>query len=314
MTGLIIITIVIFSLAAILLCVPQTKEKTNVWFAIFLFSAGMGYLVAILQYYILPVINNNVSIKITAQFISAFGFRFSPYFLLQTGISYSNVFSMHWKKRLTYLLPIPGIITFALDFIFIKEGFLTKHICESSLFWDVSIWAVPYGFLGIFFVFHAYYTEQNRKRKKQKLATFWIILPIIFIIVLDYGSSILKINGWQMWVISLIPTSISLVIFIFNLNKSGILGVKMNIHFEQVDLQKEELMELVSQLTGAQKEVLFLKLEGKTNQEIAKMRNVSLATVKSQINAIHKKLNIKNIDELKRIGMGSSKIKKAGLF
>lgn len=304
----------IFSLAAILLCVPQTKEKTNVWFAIFLFSAGMGYLVAILQYYILPVINNNVSIKITAQFISAFGFRFSPYFLLQTGISYSNVFSMHWKKRLTYLLPIPGIITFALDFIFIKEGFLTKHICESSLFWDVSIWAVPYGFLGIFFVFHAYYTEQNRKRKKQKLATFWIILPIIFIIVLDYGSSILKINGWQMWVISLIPTSISLVIFIFNLNKSGILGVKMNIHFEQVDLQKEELMELVSQLTGAQKEVLFLKLEGKTNQEIAKMRNVSLATVKSQINAIHKKLNIKNIDELKRIGMGSSKIKKAGLF
>lgn len=301
MTGLVIITIVIFSLAAILLWVPKTKEKTNVWFAIFLLSIGMVYPVAIVQYYILPKTNNNTFIKITVQFISAFSFRFSPYFLLQAGISYSNMFAVQWKRRLTYLLPIPGIITFILDFVFIKEGFLTKHICESSLFWDVAIWAVPYGLLGNFFVFHAYYTEQNRKRKKQKLVTLLVTLPTIFIIALGYGAPILKINGQQMWVISLIPASISLAIFIICLNTSGILGVKMKIQFEQVDLQKEELMELVSQLTEAQKEVLLLKLEGKTNQEVAKMRNVSLATVKSQINAIHKKLNIKNTDELKRL-------------
>jgi Response regulator containing a CheY-like receiver domain and an HTH DNA-binding domain len=295
------ITTVIFSLAIILLCVPKTKEKTNVWFAGFLFSAGTGYPVAILQYYILPETNNNTFIKIIAQFISAFGFRFSPYFLLQTGISYTNLFSMRWKRRLTYLLPTPGIITFILDFIFINEGFLTRYICESSLFWDVSIWAVPYGLLGNFFVFHAYYTEQNRKRKKQKLGMLLITLPTLFVIVLDYGSSILKINGRQMWVIRLILASISLAIFIIYLSKSGILGVKMYLKFEQVDLQKEELMELVSQLTVAQREVLLLKLQGKTNQEIAEMRNVSLATIKSQINAIHKKLNIKSIDELKHL-------------
>ncbi len=299
MTWLVIITIVIFSLATILIRVPQTKEKTNVWFAIFLFSVGMGYQVVVLEYYILPKTNDNVFIKITAQFISAFGFRFSPYFLLQFGISYSNLVLVQWKKRLTYLLPLPGIITFILDFIFINEGFLTKHICESTLFWDVSIWAVPYGLLGNFFVFQAYYTEQNRKRKKQKLATLLITLPTVFKIALDYGASILKIDGRQMWIISLIPTSISLAIFIIYLNKSGILGVRMNIQFEQVDIKKEELMELVSQLTEAQKEVLLLKLEGKTNQEITKIRNVSLATVKSQINAIYKKLNIKNVGELR---------------
>ena len=101
-----------------------------------------------------------------------------------------------------------------------------------------------------------------------------------------------------MWVISLIPVSISLAIFIIYLNKSGILGVKMYLKFEQVDIQ-EELKGLISQLTEAEKEVLFLKLQGKTNQVIAEMRNVSLATVKSQINDIHKKLSIKNIDEIK---------------
>lgn len=304
MTGLVVISIVIFSLATILLCVPKTKEKTNVWYAVFLFTSGMGYPVSILRYYILPVTNDNQFIKITAQFISAFGFRFSPYFLLQAGLSYSNLFSMACKRRLTYLLPIPGIITFILDFVFINEGFLTKHIYESPLFWDVSIWAIPYGILGNFLVFHSYYTEQDRKRKKQKLATFLITLPTIFIIVLDYGSSFLKINGWQMWVASLIPASIFLVIFIIYLNRSGILGVKMKIQFEQVDIQKEELNELISQLTEAEKEVALLKIEGKTNQAIAEMRNVSLATVKSQINAIHRKLNIKNIDELKSLKIG----------
>ena len=40
-------------------------------------------------------------------------------------------------------------------------------------------------------------------------------------------------------------------------------------------------MELVSRLTEAQKEVLLLKLKRKTNQEIAKMRNVTLTTVES---------------------------------
>ncbi len=301
MTGLIVLTIVIFTLATILLCVPKTKDKTNIWFAVFLYASGMGYPVSILRYYILPFIDHNVLVKITSQFISAFGFRFSPYFLLQAGISYSSLFSLKWKKRLTYLLLIPGIITFILDFIFINEGFFTKHIYESPLFWDVSIWAVPYGFLGNFLIFHAYYTEENIKRKKQKLATFLITLPTIFIIVIDYGASILKINGWQMWITSLIPTFILLIIFIIYLNKYGILGVKMNIQFEQVDVAKEAINELISELTEAEKEVVTLKLEGKTNQAIAEMRNVSLATVKSQINAIHKKLKIKNIDELKRM-------------
>ena len=121
----------------------------------------MRYLVSLLRYYILPETKNNI-FRITAQFILAFSFRFSPHFLLQSGISYSNMFSMQWKRRLTYLLPIPGIITFILDFVLIKERFLTKHICEISSFWDVSMWAVPYGLLGNFFVFHAYIQNKTK--------------------------------------------------------------------------------------------------------------------------------------------------------
>ena len=98
MIALVIITIAIFSLATILIRVPKTKDKTNFWFAIFLLTADMGYSVTILEYYILPETNDNVLIKIAAQFISAFGFRFSPYFFYKRALVIQICFQCHGKN------------------------------------------------------------------------------------------------------------------------------------------------------------------------------------------------------------------------
>jgi DNA-binding NarL/FixJ family response regulator len=87
-------------------------------------------------------------------------------------------------------------------------------------------------------------------------------------------------------------------IFIFYTHKHGVSRVKIKL--EPRDAYEEEKGDL-SLLTESEKEVAILKLQGKTNQAIAEIRNVSLTTVKSQINDIYKKLNIKNISELKRM-------------
>ena len=103
-----------------------------------------------------------------------------------------------------------------------------------------------------------------------------------------------------MWIISLIPAIALIYIFIFYAYQHGIFGIKIKL--EPIDTCKEEedeLFSLLSELTEAEREVALLKLRGKTNQAIAEIRNVSLTTVKSQINDIHKKLHIKNIDDLK---------------
>lgn len=127
MTILIIISIVISLIIFILLCAPKTKEKTNIWYAAFLASAGMGFPVAILRDYIIPATHNKIIIHIS-YFVAAVSYRFSPYFLLTAGMSYSNFINDTWKNRLKYLTLIPCFATFVLDFIFPSKGFLSLYL------------------------------------------------------------------------------------------------------------------------------------------------------------------------------------------
>ena len=87
-------------------------------------------------------------------------------------------------------------------------------------------------------------------------------------------------------------------IFILYSHKHGISRVKIKL--EPRDAYEEKKGDL-SLLTESEKEIALLKLQGKTNQAIAELRKVSLTTVKSQINDIYKKLNIKSIGELKHM-------------
>jgi DNA-binding CsgD family transcriptional regulator len=278
------------------LCIPKTKRKTNIWYAVFLASASLGYPVAVFRDAIIPVTQQKTMILI-AYFLVAMSYRFSPYFLLMAGLSYSNFIKNPWKNIIIYFTLIPCLATLILDYIFLAGGFLSVQIFHSSLFWTVSIWALPYGILGILFFIYAYFAELNSKRKKFKLFVSLINLPVLGNIFIAYAATSLKINGRNMWLISLIPAVALIYVWIFFAYKHGIFGDESNC--EPMDVSGEEIRELLAVLTEAEKEVALLKLQGKTNQAIADLRHVSLATVKSQINDIHKKLHIKNIKELK---------------
>ena len=61
----------------------------------------------------------------------------------------------------------------------------------------------------------------------------------------------------------------------------------------------QDFNSLLSELTSRQKEVYELIVAGKTNKEIMADLFIEQSTLKSHINQLYKKLNIKNRKELK---------------
>jgi DNA-binding CsgD family transcriptional regulator len=295
---LVLVSTAILLLCVILFCAPKSKSKTNLWYAAFLFTAGLGYPVSMLRYYIIPAINNNKTLTLFSQLLSAVSFRFAPYFLLLAGISYSDFMNEHLKGKVKSLLLIPVVLTFIVDFIFPDIGFIRQHIYEHSWFWLTAIWAVPYGVLGNAFFFKAYYSETSPKRKRRKLAIFLITLPSLGNILIVYGTPLLKLSGWQMWCIGLLPAGIGLTLFLLILLKADVMGVQIKI--AKVDFYEEEKEELISKanLTKTERNILDYVLEGLTTREIAEAEGKAQQTVKNQLHSIYLKMEVKGRGEL----------------
>jgi DNA-binding CsgD family transcriptional regulator len=295
---LLVITCVIFLIGILLLNAPKSKSKTNIWFALFLFSAGLGYPVSMLRYYIIPALNNNKFITIFSQFLSAISFRFSTCFFLLSGISYSDFCNEKLKRKLRYLLFVPAISTFILDLIFPDIGFIKQHIYETKWFLTTAIWGVPYVIIGNILFFQAYYFEQNLKSKKRKLLIFLITLPLLGNALVAFGTPVFKLSGWQMWITSLMPTGLTIIVLVFNLFKIDLMGIRIKI--EKISPQEEEKEELLNEANLSKTEIVILEhlLRGLSTKEIADMEMKAQQTVKNQINSIYRKMGVKSKADL----------------
>lgn len=90
---------------------------------------------------------------------------------------------------------------------------------------------------------------------------------------------------------------ISLAFWVFRLKKQLIQ------HRKEVDTEIEAVSLKAKQLTKKEKEILQLISQGKSNKEIATELYVELSTVKTHINKIYSKLNVKNRKEAVMIGI-----------
>ncbi|GAB5465557.1 MAG: hypothetical protein Kapaf2KO_09930 [Candidatus Kapaibacteriales bacterium] len=109
------------------------------------------------------------------------------------------------------------------------------------------------------------------------------------------------------------PALITLLIFIssllvaayFYLNNLRIeeLSDQIRLQFEN---KGDDLSLLTSQLTDRQKEVFELIRSGHSNKEIMSKLFIEQSTLKTHINQIYRKLDIKNRKELKSISSGTS--------
>lgn len=143
-------------------------------------------------------------------------------------------------------------------------------------------------------------------RLKDLLSKYRKYLIVAAIILSSIAISIRSKDGG----VSLILGEYPILIFLLVVISSFL--VVIYIHFNQRKLtdlsnqikilskkNSQDISSLLDELTDRQKEIYDLIMEGKTNKEIATKLFIEKSTLKTHINQIYKKLNIKSRRELK---------------
>lgn len=128
------------------------------------------------------------------------------------------------------------------------------------------------------------------------LAIFFSLSAVSFINT--KGETKLLLHNYPTLMFLLVSLSIILALVYINIDKIRIKNLSNQIKEIPIE-KKDDFNTLLLELTGRQKEVYELIMAGKTNKEIMSDLFIEQSTLKSHINQIYKKLNIKNRKELK---------------
>lgn len=112
------------------------------------------------------------------------------------------------------------------------------------------------------------------------------------------GEVRLVFNNYPALITLLVTVSLFLVAIYFQINRKKISELSNQIK-EQSQSEDDGINDLIEGLTERQKEVYGLIVCGKTNKEIMTELFIEQSTLKSHINQIYKKLNIKSRKDLK---------------
>lgn len=126
-----------------------------------------------------------------------------------------------------------------------------------------------------------------------------LILSSIAISIRGSGSEVkLVLHDYPAIITLLVTVSLTLVAIYFNINSKKISSLSNQIK-ENSQSKDKGLYDLIEGLTERQKDVYDLIICGKTNKEIMTELFIEQSTLKSHINQIYKKLNIKSRKDLK---------------
>lgn len=108
----------------------------------------------------------------------------------------------------------------------------------------------------------------------------------------------LVLHNYPVLITLLITASMILVAIYFHMNRKKISNLSNQIK-EQLQVKENKIDVLLHGLTERQREVYDLIISGKTNKEIMAELFIEQSTLKSHINQIYRKLNIKSRRALK---------------
>ena len=112
------------------------------------------------------------------------------------------------------------------------------------------------------------------------------------------GKINLVLHNYPALIFLMVVASSFLVVLYFQINKRKISSLSDEIK-EQSKIRSEGFHAQLNELTERQREVYNLIISGKTNKEIMSELFIEQSTLKSHINQIYGKLNIKSRSELK---------------
>lgn len=141
---------------------------------------------------------------------------------------------------------------------------------------------------------------------KDILSKYQNYLLVIALVLSSIAISIRSNNGSISFVLHNYPVLIFLMVVVssflvaiyFKLNRNKISSLTNQIR-EISKIKSERTDTLLNELTERQREVYDLIISGHTNKEIMSELFIEQSTLKSHINQIYRKLNIKSRSELK---------------
>lgn len=136
------------------------------------------------------------------------------------------------------------------------------------------------------------------KYQKSLLGIALVLSSIAISIRGSDGKINLVLHNYPALIFLLVVVSSFLVAMYFQMNSRRISSLSNQIR-EQSKIKNARIDALLDELSERQKEVYDLIISGKTNKEIMTELFIEQSTLKSHINQIYKKLNIKSRSELK---------------
>jgi len=136
------------------------------------------------------------------------------------------------------------------------------------------------------------------KSKKYLLGIAIVLISIAVSIRSSDGEIKLVLQNYPALIFLLVVTSLFLVAIYFRSTIHRITDLSSQIE-EHSKNTGEEFDNLLNELTERQREVYDLIISGKANKEIMSELFIEQSTLKSHVNQIYKKLNIKSRNELK---------------
>ena len=136
------------------------------------------------------------------------------------------------------------------------------------------------------------------KYQKYLLGTALLLSSVAISIKGSDGQINLVLHNYPVLIFLMVVVSSLMVVIYFQINSRRISRLSNQIK-EKSKIKSEGTDALLNELSERQKEVYDLIISGKTNKEIMTELFIEQSTLKSHINQIYKKLNIKSRSELK---------------
>jgi two-component system, sporulation sensor kinase B len=221
-------TFLAFFLLGSTLLFVRSKNKINFWYAGFLFSIGLGLLAFTIDQH--PEVDAVVQVmpyQLLARTLSFMSYNLSPYFLLLSGLSVSELIPVIKQKRVFALLTLPILIVILYSLLDLKDSFIHAYLDYSHIFWFVTVWGFSYTLMANVFCIHAIFMENSPKLKLQKILIAIATLPSIFITYEAYVVPITKGPYNFTWFTGGFGAFL-IIAFVFFAINWGIMGIKVS--------------------------------------------------------------------------------------
>lgn len=162
-----------------------------------------------------------------------------------------------------------------------------QNILGTTL-WNIKIFVIP--FIKLSFLAFAYFRSTKINLQELNVSKFILLLFFSFLVWHFLLLAPVSYGVWRHIIIFTYYFALFLpTLYLFY-------KLKDNYHpkIQGQDSWKLEEFFVVYNLTPREKELTFLLLEGKTNQEITEKLFISLQTVKNYVSTIYKKIGLKN--------------------